>query len=101
MNVLKLTVGLLIAAGLVVFGAQNTQSVTFRVFAWETPSTPAVLALAVAVLLGVLLGWIVSVPGRFRGMRQRRGLQHEAEARDRAAAVDREAAPLQETAPPG
>jgi uncharacterized integral membrane protein len=91
MNVLKLILGLLLAAALVVFGAQNTQSVSFHFIAWETPSVPVVLALAIAVLLGVLLSWIVSVPGRFRGMRQRRSLQHEVEAHERStvAAADR------------
>lgn len=99
MNVLKLIAGLLLASGLVVFGAQNTQSVSFRFIAWETPSVPAVLALAVAVLLGVLLSWIVSVPGRFRGMRQRRGLQHEVDARDRLTAAEHEVAPPLEGGP--
>lgn len=87
MNVLKLILGLLLAAALVVFGAQNTQSVSFHFIAWETPAVPVVLALAIAVLLGVLLSWIVSVPGRFRGMRQRRSLQHEVEAHERSNAV--------------
>jgi uncharacterized integral membrane protein len=83
-NVFKLIVGLLLAAGLVVFGAQNTQSVSFHFIAWETPSVPVVLALAIAVLAGVLLSWIVSIPGRFRGRRQRRTLQDEVEAHERA-----------------
>lgn len=77
MNILKLILGLLLTATLVVLGAQNTQSVSFHFLSWETPAAPVVLALAIAVLVGVLLSWIVSVPGRFRGMRQRRGLQRE------------------------
>lgn len=85
MNIVKLVVGLLLAAALVVFGAQNTQSVSFEFIAWETPSVPVVLALAIAVLVGVLLAWIISVPGRFRGMRRRRSLQHEVDAHERAA----------------
>ena len=83
MNILKLIVGLLLAAVLVVVGAQNTQSVTFRFIEWETPAVPMALGLAIAVLIGVLLGWIVSVPGRIHGMRQRRSLQHEVDAHAR------------------
>lgn len=86
MNVLKLVLGLLLAATLVVFGAQNTQSVRFHFIVWETPSVPVVLAIAIAVLLGVLLSWIVSVPGRIHGMRQRRILQHEVDAYGRVTA---------------
>jgi uncharacterized membrane protein YciS (DUF1049 family) len=62
MNVLKLVVGLGFASALVVFGAQNTQSVSFHFLVWDTASVPVVLALAIAVLVGVLLSWIVSVP---------------------------------------
>ncbi|MDA1009974.1 MAG: LapA family protein [Chloroflexi bacterium] len=101
MNVLKLILGLVLAAVLVVFGAQNTQSVAFHFIAWETPSVPVVLAIAIAVLMGVLLSWIVSVPGRFHGMRQRRSLQHEVQAHDRvtADAVDRPEATTTEDEP--
>lgn len=83
MNVLKLIVGLLLAGVLVVLGAQNTQSVMFRFIVWETTAIPVALGLAIAVLVGVLLGWIVSVPGRIHGMRQRRSLQHEVDAHAR------------------
>jgi len=44
-----------------------------------------VLALFVAALLGALLGLIVSAPGRFRRLRQRRGLQGQVAAHERAA----------------
>jgi uncharacterized integral membrane protein len=86
-NVLKLILGLLLAAALVVFGAQNTQSVSFHFVVWDTPAVPVVLALAIAVLVGVLLSWIVSIPGRFHGMRQRRSLQHEVDAHSRITAA--------------
>jgi uncharacterized integral membrane protein len=86
-NVLKLIVGLLLAALLVVVGAQNTQSVTFRFIVWETPAAPVALGLAIAVVIGVLLSWIVSVPGRIHGMRQRRSLQHEVDAHARIIAA--------------
>jgi uncharacterized integral membrane protein len=72
MRSLKLIAGLIVATILVVFGVQNTQMVTFHFLMFTAPSVPMVLALFVAALLGVLLGWILSVPGRFRRRRQRR-----------------------------
>lgn len=88
MSTVKLMAGLLIAAALVVFGAQNTESVSFHFLAWDTLPVPTVLALAIAVLIGVMLSWVVSVPGRFHGMRQRRDLQHQLEDRARAVSPD-------------
>lgn len=93
MNIVKLIIGLVVAAALVVFGAQNTQSVTFQFLAWDTPSVPVVLALAIAVLVGVLLAWAVSIPGRIQGWRTRRELQHEVASHDRPAAAESEAPP--------
>jgi len=72
MSSLKLIAGLVVATALGVFGAQNTQAVTFHFLMFKVPSVPMVLALFVAA---VLLAWIVSAPGRFRRMRERRGLQ--------------------------
>lgn len=84
MSSLKLLAALLVAIVLVVFGAQNTQSVTFHFLIFKTPSAPMVLALFVAALLGALLAWIVAAPGRFRRMRERRGLQGQVAAHERA-----------------
>lgn len=82
MNILSLLLALLIAAVLVVFGAQNTQSVSFQFLAWKTPAVPVVLALAIALGVGALLAWVASVPGRFRGMRSNRSLRHRVEAQE-------------------
>lgn len=87
MDSLKLIAALLVAIVLVVFGAQNTQSVTFHFLVFKAPSAPMVLALFVAALLGVLLGWIVSAPGRFRRRRERRGLQGQVAEHERADAA--------------
>ena len=92
MNIFRLSLGILVAALLVVVGAQNTQSVAFHFLFWETRSMPVMLALAIAVLLGALLAWIVSIPGRYRGMRSHRDLQHRV---DHAEEVER-AAPTRE-----
>jgi uncharacterized integral membrane protein len=92
MSTVKLIAGLLLAIVLVVFGAQNTQAVTIHFLLFKAPATPMVLALFVAALLGTLLGWIVSAPGRFRLMRERRGLQGQVAAHEREAAHEDAAA---------
>lgn len=85
---MKLIAFLMIATALAVLGAQNTQSVTFRFFFWDVAGVPIVAALFAAVLVGALLGWMMSAPGRFRGMLRRRDLQRQlATAQDRAAAA--------------
>jgi uncharacterized integral membrane protein len=91
---LKLIGALLVAIVLVVFGVQNTQAVTFHFLMFKAPSTPMVLALFVAALLGALLGWIVSAPGRFHRMRERRDLQAQVATHERVdAARGRSATP--------
>jgi uncharacterized integral membrane protein len=87
MGSLKLIAALLVATVLVVFGAQNTQSVTLHFLMFKVPSMPLVLALFAAVLVGALLGWIVSVPGRFRGMQERRGLRGQVKSHGKGAAT--------------
>ena len=77
---IKLIAVLILATALVVFGAQNTQSVTFHFLMFDVGPAPVILAVFVGVLVGALLGWIVSVPGRFRGMRRRRDLEHQVAA---------------------
>lgn len=90
MNMLRLTGGLIVLTAVVVFGAQNTQAVTLHFLMFKAPSAPLVLALFIAVVLGVLLGWIVSAPGRFRNRRERHQLQGQVITRDRAAAATME-----------
>jgi uncharacterized integral membrane protein len=85
MSWLKLIAGLIVATALVVFATQNSQAVTLHFLMFKVPSTPMVLALFVAALLGALLGLIVSAPGRFRRLRQRRGLQGQVAAHERGA----------------
>ena len=89
---IKLIAGLVLATGLVVFGAQNTQSVTFHFLMWEAGPAPVIFAVFAAALVGVLLGGLVSAPGRFRGMRRRRDLEHQVTAaRDETQATVRKA----------
>ena len=86
MSSLKLLAALLVATVVVVFGAQNTQAVTLHFLSFKLPSAPMVLGLFAALVLGALLGWIASAPGRFRRMRERRGLQGQVKAQEQAAA---------------
>ncbi len=86
---MKLIAALILAAVLVVFGAQNTQSVTFHFLVFEAGPLPVVLVVFVAAIVGALLGWIVSAPGRLRGRRRRRDLEHQiAAAHGQAAPAD-------------
>lgn len=85
---MKLIAGLILATALVVFGAQNTQSVTFHFLTFDAGPAPVIFAVFAAALAGALLAWTVSAPGRFRGMRRRRDLEHQvATAQERAAAA--------------
>lgn len=74
---MKLIVGLILATALVVFGAQNTQSVTFHFLMFDVGPAPVLFAVFTAAIVGAVLAWIVSAPGRFRGMRRRRDLEHQ------------------------
>ena len=106
MNTMKLVVALVIATVLVVFGAQNTQSVTFRFLMFELGPTPVILAVFAAAIAGAVLAWMVAVPGRFRGMRRRHDLEHQvADATEwdaeRSRAASATTSPLETTIHPG
>ena len=75
MGWLKLIFALLVAMVLVAFGAQNTASITLHFLAFKLPAAPMAFILLVAVLLGAVLAWTVSVPDRFRRRRELRGLR--------------------------
>jgi uncharacterized integral membrane protein len=85
MTMLRLIAGLLVLTVVVVFGAQNTGAVTLHFLMFRVPSAPLVLALFAAVVLGALLGWIVSAPGRLRLARERRLLEDQVVAHEHAA----------------
>ena len=89
MNTFRLVAGLIVLTIVVMFGAQNTQTVTLHFLMFKVPSAPLVLALFAAVVLGALLGWIVSAPGRFRRMRERHHLEGQVVAQERAATAAR------------
>lgn len=85
MNALYLVVGLLLGIVLVAFGAQNAQPVSLHFFTWNTQPIPLVLALGVAMVLGMLLALVLSIPGRIRARRQRQELLRQVEAQSRLA----------------
>ena len=74
---MNLITALAVATVLVVFGAQNTQSVTFHFFMFDLGPAPIVFAVFVAAFLGAAVGWLFSVPGSIRGDRSRRHLEQE------------------------
>ena len=87
MTMLRLIGGFVVLTIVVVFGAQNTQAVTLHFLVFKVPSAPLVLALFTAVVVGALLGWVVSAPGRFLRMRERHHLEGQVVAQKRAAAA--------------
>ncbi len=83
MTIVVLIVALFIAVLLVLFGAQNAQPVSLHFFSWESSSVPLVLALGVALFLGALLTFVVTLPGRLNAWRERRGMQYRLDEQHR------------------
>ena len=84
---LKLMVALVFAMLLVVFGVQNTQSMTFHFLVFDLGPAPVVLAVFAAALIGAIVAWLVTVPGSMRGARTRRDLEHELSAANQRTAA--------------
>lgn len=83
MNAVYLVIGLLLGIVLVAFGAQNAQAVSLHFFTWNSTPIPLVLALGVAMLLGMLVTLLLSIPGRVRARRQRQDLLRQLDAQAR------------------
>lgn len=83
MTIVVLIVALFIAVLLVLFGAQNAQPVSLHFFSWESSSVPLVLSLGVAMFIGALLTFVVTLPGRLSAWGERRGMQHRLDERRR------------------
>jgi uncharacterized integral membrane protein len=66
----KLGLGLLLVALLVVFVAQNADSIHVKLFAWETDMSQA-LVVFLAVLAGVVFGVVFNRWERWRSSRRR------------------------------
>lgn len=63
MDKLKLTVASLLGGLLVIFAVQNMASVELTFFAWSFQSRRFVV-IAVSVLVGLVIGWIVGLTHR-------------------------------------
>lgn len=70
-------IALALAAVVVVFGVQNTQSATFQFMGYETGPTPVIFAVPGGAVVGALIAWLAMAPGRVRGMLHERGLERQ------------------------
>ena len=60
---IRLIVGIILGAVIVVFAAQNTETVSYTFIAWTLSAPRAVIVVAV-FLIGLLTGWLVTGLGR-------------------------------------
>lgn len=68
---IRLILGIVIGAVLVIFAVQNTEVVSFRFLAWAITMNRAALVIGVFVI-GVLFGWLIGSIGRSRRTRVQR-----------------------------
>lgn len=83
MAVVWLLLGGLLVALLWTFGAQNGQSVDMQYFGLRVLGAPLWTVAVVPAVLGLLLGFLSTLPGRVRGMVATRRLRRQVQERDR------------------
>jgi uncharacterized integral membrane protein len=76
-------VGAVLVALLWTFGAQNSRPVDLSYFGWYVSGAPLWAVAVVPVVLGLVLGFLVALPGRLRGMVAVRRLRGQLQERDR------------------
>jgi uncharacterized integral membrane protein len=76
-------VGAVLVALLWTFGAQNSRPVDLSYFGWYVIGAPLWAVAVVPVVLGLVLGFLVTLPGRLRGMVALRRLRGQLQERDR------------------
>ena len=76
-------VGAVLVALLWTFGAQNSRPVDLSYFGWYVIGAPLWAVAVVPVVLGLVLGFLVTLPGRVRGMVAVRRLRGQLQERDR------------------
>ncbi len=97
----KLIVAFVLATALLIFGVQNTQSVTFHFLTFDAGPAPVIVAVFAGALVGAVLAWAVQTPARFRARRERTDLGHQlAAAKREAAAVQTETIEARRAAQP-
>ena len=89
------------------FGAQNAEAVDIRFFDYHFPATPLWLALVIPATIGLLIGFVMTLPARVRWGLTHRRLNTQIAERDktiaaleqRVAALDRDLAVARRPAP--
>ena len=74
---IKLIAVVILTTIVVILGAQNTQSVTFHFLVFALGPAPVVFAVFLAAVIGLAVGWLVSLPGQLHGRSTRRGLEQQ------------------------
>lgn len=67
----RLFIGILLGAAIVVFAAQNTGDVTYSFLFWQI-TAPRLLVLLVVYLMGIVTSWLVLGLSRLSGWRRKR-----------------------------
>jgi uncharacterized integral membrane protein len=80
---MTLILGLILGAGFVVFALQNTQMVMVTFLGWGFEGSVAIIVIA-ALLAGIIISLLMSIPGAIRGM------MNESNLRGNNAALRRE-----------
>ena len=66
---IRLIIGIILGAAVIVFSVQNTETVTYNFLAWAVTAPRAIVVILV-FLFGLLTGWLVTGLGRV-GRRRR------------------------------
>jgi len=66
---IRLIIGIILGAAVIIFSVQNTETVTYDFLAWAITAPRAILVIAV-FLFGLITGWLVTGLGRI-GRRRR------------------------------
>ncbi len=76
---MALILGLLLGAGFVVFALQNTQMVMVTFLGWGFEGSVAIIIIA-ALLAGIIISFLMSIPGAIRNMMKESNLRGHNEA---------------------
>ncbi len=68
---IRLIIGILLGAVMVIFAVQNTETVTFRFLPWAITMNRAVLVIGVFVI-GGFFGWLIGSIGRAKRARAKK-----------------------------
>jgi len=60
---IRLLIGIVLGAVVIIFAVQNTETVTYNFLAWSVTSPRAIIVIGVFIF-GLLTGWLVTGLGR-------------------------------------